>query len=135
MMSKHFKKRFFITILIIAALAIFMSYAKENKHLSADEAMQMMKSDSNVVIVDVRTKEEYTKKHIPGSILVPIADIREGKLDLLPDKNQTLLLYCWTGRRAEDAAAFLTDRGYTNVYEFGGLIDWTGDVEGEEVNK
>ena len=62
-------------------------------------------------------------------LAVPIEDIREGKLDALPDKNQTLLLYCWTGRRSEDSAELLSSYGYKNVYEFGGLVDWTGKTE------
>ena len=105
------------------------------KHIGMDEAAKMMKADKNVVIVDVRTQEEYDKKHVLGAICVPIEDIRAGKLDKLPDKNKTLLLYCWTGRRSEDSAAILAKQGYKNVYEFGGLVDWTGDVEGAEAGK
>ena len=101
-------------------------------HISQEEAMQMMKTEQNYLIVDVRTKEEYNKKHIPGAVLVPIADIRDGKLDSLPDKNQKLFVYCWTGRRAEDASELLSSRGYQNVYEIGGLVDWTGEIEGSQ---
>ncbi|MBO4852873.1 MAG: rhodanese-like domain-containing protein [Schwartzia sp.] len=105
------------------------------KHIGMDEAAKMMKADKSVVIVDVRTQEEYDKKHVRGAICVPIEDIRAGKLDKLPDKNKTLMLYCWTGRRSADSAAILAKQGYKNVYEFGGLVDWTGDVEGADVEK
>ena len=105
------------------------------KHIGMDEAAKMMKADKGVVIVDVRTQEEYDKKHVLGAICVPIEDIREGKLDKLPDKNKTLMLYCWTGRRSEDAAAILAKKGYKNIYEFGGLVDWTGEVEGADAAK
>ena len=102
------------------------------KHIDMKEAEKMMESDKNVVIVDVRTQEEYDRKHVLGAICVPIEDIREGKLEKLPDKNKKLMLYCWTGRRSEDAAAILTKQGYKNVYDFGGLVDWTGQVAGAE---
>ena len=69
-----------------------------------EDAVQMMQSEKDYLIVDVRSKEEYDKRHIPGAILLPIDDIRAGKTDVLSDQRQTLLLYCWTGRRAEDAA-------------------------------
>ena len=104
------------------------------RHIGMDEAAKMMKADKNVLIVDVRTQEEYDKKHVRGAVCVPIEDIRAGRLDKLPDKSRTLLLYCWTGRRSADAAAILAKQGYRNVCEFGGLVDWTGDVEGADVS-
>lgn len=118
-----------VTILIVA----FCSGCSNNyKHLSVEEAMDMMKTAKNYMIVDVRSQEEYDKRHIPGAVLVPINDLKAGKFDALPDKNQTLMIYCWTGRRAETAAQILIDNGYTNVYELGGLVNWTGETEGEE---
>ena len=93
-----------------------------------------MKANPDAIILDVRTPEEYQKKHIPGSLLLPIENIRSGNLSKLPDKDAMILIYCWTGRRAEDAAEYLLKRGYTKIYEFGGLIDWTGPVEGDDVN-
>lgn len=120
--------------LVIFALTIFTGCGSGSSytHLSADEAIKFMAAEKNFLVVDVRTQEEYDKKHIPNAILVPIDDLRAGKFDALPDKNSTLLIYCWTGRRAEDAAKILVDRGYKKVYEFGGLVDWTGATEGSE---
>ena len=126
-----------ITFIFACLLAAICTTGCGNNynHISIEEAVNIMQTETNYLIVDVRTKEEYDKKHIKNAILVPIADIREGKLDLLPDKEQILLIYCRTGRRAEDAASLLASRGYTNVYEFGGIVNWTGDVEGNEANE
>ena len=120
--------------IIILLLTFCLGCMNSYQHLSVEEAMDIMKTQTDYLIVDVRTKEEYEKRHIPNAVLVPIADIKDGKLDALPDKNQMLLIYCWTGRRAQDSAELLTKRGYTNVYEFGGLVNWTGEVEGEVGN-
>ncbi len=126
--------RIFIALIVLAA-AIFSGCGVSNapKHLSTNEAVKFIAAEKNYLLVDVRTQEEYDKKHIPHAILVPIEDLRAGKFDALPDKNRTLLVYCWTGRRAEDAAAILVKNGYTRVYEIGGLVDWTGDTVGAEV--
>jgi len=121
--------------LIIATVSLIAGCSNSYKHLTSEEALEMIQSDSTVLVLDVRTEEEYRKKHIPNALLLPIADIKEGKLEALSDKNQKILIYCWTGRRAEDAAQFLADRGYTNVFEFGGLVTWTGEVEGETVGE
>lgn len=120
--------------LAIFALTIFTGCGSSNSytHLSADEAIKLMAAEKNFLLVDVRTQEEYDKKHIPNAILLPIENLRAGKFDALPDKNRALLIYCWTGRRAEDAAKILADNGYKKVYEFGGLVDWTGETEGFE---
>ena len=83
--------------------------------------------------MDVRTPQEFEKKHLPDAVLIPLEDLRKGKLDALPDKNAKIIVYCWTGRRAEDAAALLTEKGYTNVYEMGGIVDWTGSVVGNGI--
>ena len=127
------KSKILILSLTILTLLLFVGCGNNYKHISQEEAIKIMETKKDYIIVDVRRKEEYDKKHIPNAILVPIEDIREGKLDALPDKDKMLMLYCWTGRRAEDAAALLVKYGYTNVYEFGGLINWTGDVEVEKV--
>ena len=124
-----------VLLLLLFALLIQGCGGPGYKHISMDEAAKMMESDKNVVIVDVRTQEEYNRKHVLGAICVPIEDIRADKLDKLPDKNKKLLLYCWTGRRSADASALLAKQGYKNVYDFGGLVDWTGKVEGTEVTK
>ena len=128
------KAKIFVALIFIAAICTGCGVMDGPKHLSTDEAIKFMATEKNYLIVDVRTPEEYEKRHIPNAILLPIEEIRAGKLDALPDKNQTLLIYCWTGRRAETAAEILSKRGYTKIFEIGGLVNWTGDVEGAEVN-
>lgn len=126
------KKIFLLAVLIFVSSTV-TGCGNGYTHLEPNAAAEMMKNDKNILVVDTRTPEEYEKKHIPGAILIPIADFKNGNAELmLPDKNQTLLLYCWTGRRAEDAAELLVKRGYTKVYEFGGLVDWHGETEGTE---
>lgn len=130
------KNRTSIAVFLIFMITIFcIGCSGSYKHISQEEAVQMMKADSNIIVLDVRTQEEYDKKHIPGALLLPIEDIRKGNLEKLPDKNQKILIYCWTGRRAGASAQILADEGYKNIYEFGGLVDWTGEVEGSEVVK
>ena len=96
--------------------------------MDMEEAVEAMAQEPDCLVVDVRTQEEYEKGHIPGSILLPVDDIRAGKVERLSDKEQLILIYCYTGRRAEDAAALLADMGYTNVCAFGGIVDWKGEV-------
>ena len=101
--------------------------------MEINDAAEMIAADDGHLLVDVRTREEFEEKHIPGAILLPVEDIKDGRLERLPDKDQIILLYCRTGRRAEDAAAYLAKKGYTNIYEIGGIIDWTGEtVSGSE---
>ena len=128
------QKRFAV-VFLLSVIAFLCVGCGENgyKHITHEEAQRIMKANPDAIILDVRTPEEYQKKHIPGSLLLPIENIRSGNLSKLPDKDAMILIYCWTGRRAEDSAEYLLKRGYTKIYEFGGLIDWTGSVEGDDV--
>ena len=124
----------FLALLMICALTLFTGCGTPPpKHLTQDEAQKIIASNPNAIIVDVRAQDEYDKKHIPNALLVPIDDLKAGDFSKLPDKDATLLVYCWTGRRAEDAAKILADKGYKNVSDFGGLINWTGAAEGTEM--
>ena len=91
-------------------------------------AKEMMRADDSLVVVDVRTQEEYAEGHIPGAVCVPNESIVDAQPAELPDLEQTILVYCRSGRRSKEAAQKLADMGYTNVYEFGGIIDWNGEV-------
>lgn len=102
------------------------------KQISQEEAAQMMEEDDGHVIVDVRTREEYDEGHIPGAICIPNEEITDTKPELLPDVDQVILIYCRSGRRSKEAAEKLFNMGYTHIYEFGGIIDWTGEIEKEE---
>ena len=109
-----------------------MVYKPVYVSISQDEAKLMMKDDDGHVIVDVRRADEYAQGHIPGAILIPNESITDTPLEELPDKNQIILVYCRTGRRSKEASQKLADMGYVNVYEFGGIEDWTGDIVTEE---
>lgn len=96
--------------------------------ISQDEAMEMMEKDDGHVIVDVRTQEEYDEGHIPDAVLIPNETIADSPPAELPDKDQIILIYCRRGNRSKDASQKLADMGYTNIYEFGGIETWEGEV-------
>lgn len=96
--------------------------------ISQDEAMKMMQRDDGHIIVDVRRQDEYDTGHIPGAILIPNESIGTEPPDMLPDLNQIILIYCRSGNRSKQAAQKLSDMGYANVYEFGGIVGWAGEV-------
>ena len=99
--------------------------------ISAEEAYEMMASQE-VVVVDVRTQEEYDGGHIENAVLVPNESIGSEMPEALPDKEATLLVYCRSGRRSKDAAEKLLKLGYQSVYDFGGVIDWPYKLVKEE---
>lgn len=100
------------------------------QQITQTEAMRMMQHEPNAIILDVRTPEEYASGHIPNAICIPNESIGTAEIPELPDKEQIILVYCRSGRRSKEAAQKLADLGYTRVYEFGGIIDWTGETVG-----
>ena len=92
--------------------------------ISGAEAKALMDSENGYIIIDARTQSEYDEGHIPGTILIPEYEISDRAEKELPDKNQLILVYCRSGRRSKIAAEELVKLGYTNVKEFGGIIDW-----------
>ena len=96
--------------------------------ITQEEAKRMMAKDDGHVIVDVRRQDEFDGGHIPGAICIPNESIETQRPAELPDPDQIILIYCRSGRRSKEAAQKLFDMGYTRVYEFGGILDWTGDV-------
>ena len=97
-------------------------------NITAEEARNLMDSEKDRIILDVRSREEYDQGHIPGAILIPDTEIEAKAADLLPDKDQLILVYCRSGRRSKLAAQSLADLGYTNIREFGGILDWPYEV-------
>lgn len=97
--------------------------------ITAAEAKEIMDSREGYIILDTRTQEEYDEGHIPGAILIPHEEILEKAEDALTDKNQLILVYCRSGRRSKLAAEDLQKLGYTNIREFGGIIDWKYEVD------
>ena len=98
-------------------------------NITAEEAKQIMDSEEDYIILDVRTQDEYDQGHIPGAILIPDTEIKAKAEDVLTDKDQIILVYCRSGRRSKLAAEALVELGYTNIKEFGGIIDWPYEVE------
>ena len=98
------------------------------EQISGAEAKALMDSESGYIIIDARTQEEYDQGHIPGAILIPEYEIADRAEKELPDKAQLILVYCRSGRRSKIAAEELVKLGYTNVKEFGGIIDWEYEI-------
>ena len=98
------------------------------QQISQEEAKRIMDTESDYVIIDSRTDEEFAQGHIKGAIMIPEYEIAERAEKELPDKNQLILVYCRSGRRSKIAAAELVKLGYTNVKEFGGIITWPYEV-------
>ncbi len=133
------------TILILAAAVILAGCSKgqvmdgpdmvrtpEYKQIDQETAKEMMAQDDGHIVVDVRRQDEYDAGHIPGAICIPNESINLAPPAELPDLGQVILVYCRSGRRSKEAAQKLADMGYWNVYEFGGIIDWTGETTAEE---
>ena len=125
--------------LVFLLLAVMMLTAcgqdKENDqgavyvNITAEEAKQIMDTEEGYIILDVREQNEYDAGHIPGAILISHEEIAEKAEDVLTDKDQLILIYCRSGRRSKIAAEALAELGYTNIKEFGGIIDWPYEVE------
>ncbi len=105
------------------------------QQISQEKAKEMMEKDDGHVIVDVRRQDEYDGGHIPGAILIPNEEIGTERPKQLSDPNQIILVYCRSGNRSKQASQKLADLGYKNVYEFGGILDWTGETVTESVGE
>ena len=125
--------------LILLLLAVMMLTAcgqdKENDqgaaylNITAEEVKQIVDNEEGYIILDVRTQEEYDEGHIPGAVVISHEEITEKAENVLTDKEQLILVYCRSGRRSKIAAEALVELGYTNIKEFGGIIDWPYEVE------
>lgn len=98
------------------------------EQITGEEAKKIMDSETGYIIIDARTQEEFDEGHIENAILIPEYEISERAEKELPDKNQLILVYCRSGRRSKIASQALADLGYTNVKEFGGIIDWEYEI-------
>ena len=101
----------------------------EYEMITAQQAKEIMDTQEGYVILDTRTEEEYEQGHIPGAIVISHEEIKEKAESVLTDKDQLILVYCRSGRRSKLAAQDLVELGYTNVKEFGGIIDWPYETE------
>ena len=122
----------FLMALLLLAGCGAQSEESTYRQVNAEEAATMMEEESSYIILDVRTAEEYSEKHIPGAINIPNETIGTEDIPELPDKEQLILVYCRSGNRSKQASEKLVKLGYTNIVEFGGINDWTGEtVSGE----
>ncbi|MGN1418145.1 MAG: rhodanese-like domain-containing protein [Acutalibacteraceae bacterium] len=136
MMSIHnIRKMILVLGLIVLAVVAFAACSSESEEelsyeqISGDAAKALMESESDYVIIDARTQEEYDDGHIPGAIVIPEYEIANKAEKELPDKDQLILVYCRSGRRSKIACQELVKLGYSNVKEFGGIIDWKYEIE------
>lgn len=137
-------KRYIIAALVAAAAGLLIGCAAKStltentgeysgyKQITQEEAKDMMAQDDGHIIVDVRRQDEFAAGHIPDAVCIPNETIDKMKPAELPDTEQIILIYCRSGNRSKQAAQKLVDMGYTNIYEFGGIIDWTGEVVTED---
>ena len=123
---------FLLTLLLLAGCAAPAAQEGTYRQITMDEAIVMMEEESNYIILDVRTEEEFHEKHIPDAVNIPNESIGSEELKELPDKKQLVLVYCRSGNRSKQAAEKLTKLGYTNIVEFGGINDWTGKTVSED---
>lgn len=118
---------FLIALLLLAGCGV-QSEESTYRQITAEEAAAMMEEESNYIILDVRTAQEYNEKHISDAINIPNETIGSEEIPELPDKEQLILVYCRSGNRSKQAAEKLVKLGYTNIVEFGGIHDWTGET-------
>ena len=98
------------------------------RQISMDEAVKMMAEETGYIILDVRRPDEFAAGHIPNAINVPNETIGTAEIPELPDKDQLIMVYCRSGRRSKEASEKLVKLGYTNIVEFGGILDWKGET-------
>ena len=119
---------FLLSLLLLAGCAAPVDSEASYQQISMDEAIAIMESESNYMILDVRTTEEFADKHIPDAINIPNETIGTEEIPELPDKEQLILVYCRSGNRSKQASDKLANLGYTNIVEFGGINDWPGET-------
>ena len=125
-----------LIIMLLISLSLFGLTACGDKtenpptyeQITAEQAKTIMDTEKDYVIIDARTEEEFAEGHIDNAILIPEYEIAERAEKELPDKEQLILVYCRSGRRSKIASEELVKLGYTNVKEFGGIIDWPYDI-------
>ena len=124
-------------LLLLSALFLLAGCVSEGggvntyRQINMDEAVSIMQEENDYVILDVRRPDEFAEKHIPGAVNIPNETIGTEEISALPDKDQLILVYCRSGNRSKQASEKLVALGYTNVVEFGGIIDWTGETVSE----
>lgn len=114
--------------LVLTGVTNFAPKTTGYRQVTTEEAVNIMQTEENYVILDVRTAQEFASGHIPGAALLPNETIGTEDIPLLPDKDQLILVYCRSGNRSKQAAEKLAQLGYTNIVEFGGINSWIGEI-------
>ena len=118
-----------LSTLLLSSCTALGGNSNGYRRVSVDEAVKLMKNEKNYIILDVRRPDEYSGGHIPGAINIPNEQIGTSEIPRLSSKSQLILVYCRSGRRSKEASEKLVRLGYTNVVEFGGILDWKGEIE------
>ena len=123
-------KKLFPILMVMLLLVGCSAPAKSGSYrqINGSDAIAMMEEETDYIILDVRTAEEFKEKRIPGAINIPNETIGTEEIPELPDKEQLILVYCRSGNRSKQASEKLAALGYTNIIEFGGINDWPGDT-------
>jgi rhodanese-related sulfurtransferase len=131
-MKKLIKKALLPFILLIGMVSVISCSKSEDvtsgkvtmNKISSEDAKKIMGVEKNIVILDVRTEDEYNEGHIDKSVLIPLDDLKDRVQEMLKDKDQKILIYCRSGNRSNQAGKILEELGYTNLYDFGGINSW-----------
>ena len=117
-----------LSVLLLAGCGMPDTPTEPYRMISADEAALMMARETGYIILDVRRPDEFAAGHIPNAVNVPNESIGAEEIPALPDRDQLIFVYCRSGRRSKEAAEKLAALGYTNIVEFGGILDWQGET-------
>ncbi|HHT97077.1 MAG TPA: rhodanese-like domain-containing protein [Clostridiales bacterium] len=118
----------FLTITLTACKSNKKTHLASYNTITTTKAKEMMDENSDIIILDVRTLEEYNEGHIDGALLIPDYQLLDKAETVLTNPSATILVYCRSGRRSAIAAKNLADLGYSNIYDFGGILDWEYDI-------
>lgn len=117
-----------VVVSTIFLLGCASSGGAEYRQVDMNEVVEMMENEKDYIILDVRTKKEFEEQHIPDAINVPNETIGKEEISELPDKEQLIMVYCRSGNRSKQASEKLVKIGYSNIVEFGGIKDWSGET-------
>ena len=120
---------FVLSLMLLSSCGNAGSSSSGYRQISMNEAVKMMKDEKNYIILDVRRPDEFAEGHIPGAINIPNEEIGATDIAELPNKSQLILVYCRSGRRSKEASEKLVKLGYTSIVEFGGILDYKGEIQ------
>ena len=120
---------FVLSLMLLSSCGAPRSSSSGYRQISMNEAVKMMKDEKNYIILDARRPDEFAEGHLPGAINIPNEEIGTAEIAELPDKSQMILVYCRSGRRSKEASEKLARLGYTNIVEFGGILDYKGEIQ------